>query len=187
MPPPPPKKPSRASGSEEPSAQSRSGTSSAPKSRAPKPTASKSRAPKPVIGWREWVALPELGVSAIKAKVDTGARTSSLHAFGIEEFERDGAQWVRFVIHPEQDRARPAIPAELPLADRRAVRNSGGREELRPVVEAIIELYGQRWPIEITLTRRDAMGFRMLLGRQAIRRRFTVDPGASYRAGRREK
>ena len=167
-PPTPPKKSSRDSGSK--------------KSRAPKP-----RAPKPVIGWREWVAIPDLGVPAIKVKVDTGARTSSLHAFAIQEFERDGEPWVRFVIHPEQDKARPAIPAELPLVDRRAVRNSGGREEMRPVVQTTIELYGQRWPIEITLTRRDAMGFRMLLGRQAIRRRFTVDPGASYRAGRREK
>jgi len=144
----------------------------------------KPRAPKPVIGWRECVALPDLGVDWIKVKVDTGARTSSLHAFAIKEFDRDGEPWVSFVIHPEQDKARPAIPAELPLLDRRAVRNSGGREEMRPVVQTLIELDGHRWPIEITLTRRDAMGFRMLLGRQAIRRRFTVDPGASYRAGR---
>lgn len=156
-------------------------------SEAEKPRAKKPRPPKPIIGWREWIGLPDLGVPAIKVKVDTGARTSSLHAFAIKDFERDGVPWVRFVIHPEQDKARPAIPAELPLFDRRAVRNSGGREELRPVVQTTIELYGQRWPIEITLTRRDAMGFRMLLGRQAIRRRFTVDPGASYRAGRPEK
>jgi len=163
-----------------------------PKKSSRKPGTGKARAagsgaPKPVIGWREWVAMPALGVAAIKVKVDTGARTSSLHAFAIREFERDGDPWVSFVVHPEQDKAQPSIPAELPLVDRRAVRNSGGREEMRPVVQTLIELGGQRWPIEITLTRRDAMGFRMLLGRQAIRRRFTVDPGASYRAGRRDR
>lgn len=128
--------------------------------------------------------MPDLGVPAIKAKVDTGARTSSLHAFELEEFERDGRPWVRFEIHPLQDGAQSAIGVELPMVDRRAVRNSGGRQELRPVVQTLVELAGQRWPIEITLTRRDAMGFRMLLGRQAIRGRFTVDPGASFRAGR---
>ncbi len=138
-----------------------------------------------MIGWREWVRLPDLGVDAVKAKVDTGARTSSLHAFSLKEFDRDGAPWVRFVIHPEQKRSQPAIPVELPLVERRLVRNSGGREELRPVVLTTIEIGDARWPIEITLTRRDSMGFRMLLGRQAIRGRFTVDPGASYRAGRR--
>lgn len=145
------------------------------------------RPPRPVIGWREWVALPDLGVDAIKAKVDTGARTSSLHAFSLREFERDGRPWVRFFIHPEQDRAEPSVAVELPLVERRTVRNSGGREELRAVVRTPVRLGDQTWPIEITLTRRDAMGFRMLLGRQAIRGRFTVDPGASFRTGRRSK
>jgi hypothetical protein len=131
------------------------------------------------------VRFPDLGVEAIKAKVDTGARTSSLHAFDLKQFDVDGQRRVRFVIHPEQDSAEPAIPVELPLVARRHVRDSGGKAELRPVVEATVELHGQRWPIEITLTRRDAMGFRMLLGRQAIRRRFVVDPGRSFLAAKR--
>ena len=139
----------------------------------------------PVIGWREWVALPELGIEYIKVKVDTGARTSSLHAFDLEECVRDGVTLVRFMIHPEQRRAHPEIPVELPLVARRRVRDSGGRSELRPVVETEVSLHGRRWPIELTLTRRDAMGFRMLLGRQAIRHRFVVDPGGSYYAGKR--
>lgn len=141
--------------------------------------------PTPVIGWREWVALPELGVEYIKVKVDTGARTSSLHAFDLEEAVRGGVPVVRFMIHPEQRRAHPEIPVELPLVARRRVRDSGGRSELRPVVETEVSLHGRRWPIELTLTRRDAMGFRMLLGRQAIRNRFLVDPGRSYCAGKR--
>jgi len=145
----------------------------------------RARSSKPVIGWREWVRFPDLGVDAIKAKVDTGARTSSLHAFNLKVFRKDGMDYVRFVIHPEQDSAHPAIPAELPLLARRKVKDSGGKTELRPVVEATVELMGVRWPIELTLTRRDAMGFRMLLGRQAIRRRFVVDPGASFQAGKR--
>ncbi len=154
---------------------------------APPPPSGKPRrrAPRPVIGWREWVGLPDLGIERIKAKVDTGARTSSLHAFRLQSFERDGRPWVRFFIHPEQDRGEPSVPVELPLADQRHVRNSGGEQELRPVVRTRVRLGEESWPIEITLTRRDAMGFRMLLGRQAIRGRFTVDPGASFRTGRR--
>lgn len=145
----------------------------------------KRRVPLPVIGWREWVSLPDLGVEAIKVKVDTGARTSSLHAFEMKLFEREGEEWVRFVVHPDQDRSQPAIPAEARIVEHRAVRNSGGREELRPVILTSVGLHGESWPIEVTLTRRDSMGFRMLLGRQAIRNRFAVDPGASFRAGRR--
>jgi len=142
---------------------------------------------KPVIGWREWIRFPELGIEAIKAKVDTGARTSSLHAFDVEEVEENGLTLIRFKIHPEQRVSRPTLSVELPLLARRRVRDSGGKAEFRPVVEAVIELLGQRWPIELTLTRRDAMGFRMLLGRQAIRRRFIVDPGDSYLAGKRSR
>ena len=141
----------------------------------------------PVIGWREWVRMPELGIDYIKAKVDTGARTSSLHAFDLEEVVREGIPHVRFTIHPEQRKALPEIPAELPLLARRRIRDSGGKVELRPIVETRIELHGQSWPIELTLTRRDAMGFRMLLGRQAIRGHFMVDPGASYCAGKRPR
>ena len=118
-------------------------------------------------------------------KVDTGARTSSLHAFDVEEVVRDEVVCVRFSVHPEQRLADPTVLVELPLVARRRVRDSGGKTELRPVVETTISLQGQEWPIELTLTRRDAMGFRMLLGRQAIRHRFVVDAGRSYCAGKR--
>jgi hypothetical protein len=137
-----------------------------------------------VIGWREWVALPDLGVARIKAKVDTGARTSALHAFDVEGFERDGRPWARFEVHPQQRSTHGSVLAEAPLVDRRAVRSSSGRAEHRWVVHTIVEIGGMRWPIELTLTRRDTMGFRMLLGRQAIRRRAIVDPGRSWLAGR---
>lgn len=138
----------------------------------------------PVVGWREWIGLPDLGIDAIKAKVDTGARTSSLHALDIEEVVRDGVVHVQFQIHPKQRHRKPTVSAELPLVAYRQVRDSGGKSENRPVVETLIRLHGQEWPIELTLTRRDAMGFRMLLGRQAIRGRFVVDPGSSYSSGK---
>ncbi len=142
-----------------------------------------------VIGWREWVGLPDLGVAAIKVKIDTGARSSALHAFDLEVFDRGGVDWVRFGVHPIQRDWKTTIPAELPLHEMRIVRNpgGGGREELRPVVRTAVELMGERWPIELTLTRRDRMGFRMLLGRSAVRRRFVVDPGRSFLAGRPQR
>lgn len=139
-----------------------------------------------LIGWREWVALPDLGVAAIKAKVDTGARSSSLHAFDLERFDRGGHPWVRFSIHPIQRDWRTTVDVEVPLLEERQVRNpgGGGREEIRPVIRTTLELMGQSWPIELTLTRRDRMGFRMLLGRSAVRGHFTVDPGRSFLAGK---
>jgi hypothetical protein len=133
-----------------------------------------------VVGWREWIALPGLGVAAIKAKIDTGARSSSLHAFDINEFERDGAPWVRFDIHPLQRDAETVVRAEAPVLEYRHVRSSSGHLALRPAIRAEVELNGQRWPIELTLAARDDMGFRMLLGREAVRGRFTVDPGRSF-------
>lgn len=142
--------------------------------------------PEPV-GWREWVALPSLGIKSIKAKVDTGARTSSLHAYDIEEFVRGGRRMVRFKVHPEQRSSREVVSAVAPLVDRRSVRPSTGEAEKRPVVLVPIELLGRSWEIELTLTRRDMMGFRMLLGRQAIRGRFVVDPDRSFLNGRRLK
>jgi hypothetical protein len=144
----------------------------------------KKRAQRPAVGWREWVALPDWGVPAIKAKIDTGARTSALHAFDIETFERSGSTWARFLIHPWQDSGSDEIAVEAPLLDRRAVRSSSGASRLRPVVATTVELAGSLVPIEVTLTRRDEMGFRMLIGRQALRRRFLVDPGRSYLGGK---
>ncbi|HWB13610.1 MAG TPA: RimK/LysX family protein [Pirellulales bacterium] len=141
--------------------------------------------PLPTVGWREWIALPELGVRAIKAKIDTGARSSALHAFDIELFNRGQQAMVRCRIHPWQGNTEETIAVEAPLADERSVRNSGGVLSLRPVIVTPVEILGQRWPIELTLTSRDYMGFRMLLGRQAVRRRLLVDPGRSYLAGKR--
>jgi hypothetical protein len=133
-----------------------------------------------IIGWREWVALPTLGVPAIKAKVDTGARSSALHAFDLEHFHRNGTTMVRFQAHPIQRDDRYIVSVEAVLLEERWVRNSGGQEELRPVIETTVQVGGQIWPIELTLTNRDVMGFRLLLGRQAVRRRYLVDPGHSY-------
>lgn len=141
----------------------------------------------PVIGWREWVCLPEFGIEAIKVKVDTGARSSALHAFDIEPFSRGEKRMLRFKVHPLQRDNRQTVAAEAELIDERKVRNSGGQLELRPVVETTIELLGRKWQIELTLTNRDAMGFRMLLGRQALRRRFLVHSGRSFLAGQEKE
>ncbi len=139
------------------------------------------------IGWREWVGLPDLGIETIKAKVDTGARTSSLHALDIEEFTHEGVRYVRFEVHPEQYNPEFTVQCVAPVVDMRRVIPSSGHSEIRPVIETTVELLGARWNIEITLTERGGMGFRMLLGRQAIRQRATVDPGASFVGGRRLK
>jgi len=141
----------------------------------------------PVIGWREWVALPDLNVARIKAKVDTGARSSSMHAFDIEKFKHRGSPRVRFSIHPQQDRAKPTLIAEADVLEYRKVKSSGGHVTLRPVILTTVELLGESWEIELTLAGRDTMGFRMLLGRQAVRGRFVVDPGASYYNGKPRK
>jgi hypothetical protein len=141
----------------------------------------------PLIGWREWVALPDFGVPSIKVKVDTGARTSSLHAFDLEHFTHRGREMVRFEVHPEQRSTAKSVVVEAPLFDRRHVRASSGQGRVRPVILTTVELLGRSWEVELTLTRRDEMGFRMLLGRQAIRGHFLVDAGRSYLNGRRVK
>ena len=138
----------------------------------------------PVIGWREWLSLPGIGIGAIKAKVDTGARSSALHAFDVEIFNHGGKEMVRFKVHPYQRDPDTTVEGVAELFDRRSVRSSEGNESMRPVILTVVELLGQQWLVELTLTRRDNMGFRMLLGRQAVRRRFHVDPGRSFLAGR---
>ncbi|NER84029.1 MAG: ATP-dependent zinc protease [Leptolyngbya sp. SIO1D8] len=134
-----------------------------------------------VVGWREWLSLPELGINQVKAKVDTGARTSALHAFDIEYFERsDHVLMVHFKVHPRQRDNLFTVEVIAPVFDKRDVRNSGGNTQQRPVIRTMASLGDQQWPIELTLTNRDVMGFRMLLGREAIRHRFFIDPGGSY-------
>lgn len=149
----------------------------------PEKPRSKKKSTKPTIGWREWIALPDLGVKAIVVKVDTGARSSALHAFDVRSYEKDGIERVRFTIHPERDDSDVSIEADCPVVARRWVRSSSGHRTRRPVIRTRAELLGQSWPIEVTLTNRDQMGFRMLLGRQAIRRRFLVDASKSYLGG----
>ncbi len=135
-----------------------------------------------MIGWREWVRLPALGVQAVKAKVDTGARSSAIHAFDVHIDEDGPIVRVRFKIHPIQDESKSSVACEAPLFDRRWVRSSNGKRELRPVIRTELALMDETWPIDLTLTSRDVMGFRMLLGREAIRRRLLVDPGVSFKA-----
>src|SRR4051794_14110479 len=137
-----------------------------------------------VAGWREWVSMPELGVEWIKAKLDTGARTSALHAFDLEEFERDGEAWVRFEVHPWQRSAADAVRVEVPVHDRRTVRSSSGHSQDRVVVLLGLRLLDRVVPAEVTLTRRDEMGFRMLIGREVLQQGYVVDVSSSYRGGR---
>jgi len=137
-----------------------------------------------VVGWREWIHLPELLDGGwVKAKVDTGARTSAIHAWDVTPEQRDGRTWVRFQLHPLQHDDRHVVEAAAPLIEEREVRSSNGEVELRPVIETPISLGGRRHVIELTLTKRDQMGFRMLLGRTGLARRALVDPGRSYLLG----
>lgn len=138
----------------------------------------------PIIGWREWVSLPDLGIGPIKVKVDSGARSSSLHAFELKTFDRNGEQWVRFKVQPVQRSIEKTVEVEARVLEFRVVKSSSGIAEKRPVIITTVELLGDRWPVEITLAGRDQMGFRMLLGREAFRGRFLVDGGRSYYGGK---
>ena len=138
------------------------------------------------IGWREWIHLGELGVRQIKAKVDTGARTSALHAFHVRPYEENGIQRVEFKLHPHQRDDDTQITCSADVIDQRDVTDSGGHREKRWVIKPTISLGDITFPIEMTLTARDDMRFRMLLGRTAMHGRFLVDPSRSYLLGKRK-
>jgi len=142
---------------------------------------------KDIVGWREWVALPGLGIDRIKAKIDTGARTSALHAYRVRRFEEDGKDFVRFFVHPVQRHRLPEIECVALLLDERTVTSSNGLRERRYVIRTLLSMGEFEWPFELTLTNRDEMSFRLLLGREALRRRILVDPGRSYRLEARKK
>lgn len=135
------------------------------------------------VGWREVVALPGLGIDAVKAKVDTGAATSAIHAIHVRRFTEAGRARVRFDIHPRQRRADVTVHCVADVHDERHVTSSTGHREMRIVIRTPLRIGEREWPIELTLTNRDTMGFRMLLGRKAMHHRLLVDPSASYLAG----
>lgn len=139
------------------------------------------------LGWREWVSLPGLGLQNIKAKIDTGARTSALHAFAVRPFDQDDRKQVEFKIHPHQRDNETVIVCTADIIDERVVRDSGGRQEKRWVIETPVSLGEHTWSVEFTLTARDDMMFRMLLGRSAFRGRAVVDASRSYLVGKRRK
>ena len=141
------------------------------------------RRPRLWVGWREWLGLPQLGIEAIKSKIDTGAATSALHAVHIHPFSDNGRERVAFEVHPLQRRTERTVHCAADLFDERLVTSSTGHRERRFVIRTPVLIAGQRFPIELSLTNRDTMGFRMLIGRRAMKRRLLVDPGASYLAG----
>jgi hypothetical protein len=139
---------------------------------------------KKIIGWREWVGFPELGIEKIKAKIDTGARSSALHAYGIQTYRtRSGKIKVKFVVHPIQKNNRDIVQCHADLVDQRFVKSSSGQKELRTTVLTQLQIGTETWPIELTLTNRDNMGFRLLIGRTAIKKKFLVDAQKSFLSG----
>lgn len=139
---------------------------------------------KDILGWREWIDFQSLKIKNVKAKVDTGARTSALHAEDIEFFKKNGKQYVRFTVHPDQKSKSRKKRCEAKLVETRKVKSSVGTMTKRPVIMTTISIGNYEWDIEITLVNRDIMGFRMLLGREAMRGHFLVDPGKSYVLGK---
>ncbi len=139
-----------------------------------------------IIGWREWVLLPGLLEIPIKAKIDSGARTSAIHAFDVTPIRVDGAAWIEFGVHPVQRQRQPAILCRAAVLDQRMVTSSNGHKQLRYVIKTMASIGSVRWQIELSLADRDQMGFRMLLGREALRRRFIIEPAGSFRLSGRK-
>lgn len=146
----------------------------------PPSRAARSSKVRPIVGWREWVALPILGIEKIKAKIDTGARTSALHAYDVSSVRRQGREFVRFKVHPLQKNTRRVVECEAPLLEWRQVTDSSGRRTLRPVIRTTLAMGGRVVQAEVTLIARDQMGFRMLVGREALKSRWLVDPSKSF-------
>lgn len=145
------------------------------------------KVPKTQIGWEEWCGFPELGLPAIKAKVDTGAKTSALHAYGIEPFDKDGQAYVRFKIHPLQKNKKLEVVCEAPVVDFRGVTSSNGERDRRYVIKTPMVIGDKTINAEVTLTSRHKMTFRMLLGRDAIKKaKLIVDPAKSHLLGKKK-
>jgi len=132
------------------------------------------------VGWREWVSLPDLNIPKIKAKIDTGAATSSLYASNLKEIKKEGKAYVRFVVHPKQRSSKEELVLELPIYDVRKIKSSNGSSELRPIIQTHLQLLGKTWLIELSLSKRENMTFRMLIGREALKKRIVVDVSQSY-------
>lgn len=143
----------------------------------------KNRKPAMIIGWREWIRFPDFDNVAIKAKIDTGAQTSAIHAWNIKTFSENGEDIAQFDLHPLQDDKKTIIRAKAPIVDCRNIKSSNGQTEERIVISTQIEIAGRTWPVELTLSRRDEMGYRMLLGRTAMKNQLIVDPSKSFCAG----
>ncbi|MBT8138650.1 MAG: RimK/LysX family protein [Gammaproteobacteria bacterium] len=138
---------------------------------------------KTIIGWREWCAMDDLALPAVAAKIDTGAKTSSLHAFDLEYYERKDERWVKFMVHPVQRHKRPEVRCKARVVETRKVVSSNGQAERRPVIETTLRMGQHNFTTEITLSNRDEMGFRMLVGRQTLAKKFVVDPALSWALG----
>lgn len=145
--------------------------------------AGKKAAP-PLVGWREWVGLPELGAPRIKAKIDTGAKTSAIHAFRVQVVKRGGVEYAEFYLHPNQQRKKPEIFCSAPVIDRRSIKSSSGQVEKRLIIRTRLSIGGREFPIDLSLANRDSMGFRLLLGRDVLRKKFLINPGASFLLGK---
>ena len=150
----------------------------------PQTPAKKVKAPKArqlqTAGWREWVSLPDLGLPKVKAKLDTGANYATLHAIKITPFEKNGKPYVRFTVHPEQYQNKSKQVCEAPVVEMRSIKSSSGKAQDRYVIRTTLDMGGDKWKIDLTLTNRMNMRYRMLLGRMSIKKRFLVCSSRSY-------